>query len=416
MLWSMTGTAARGRSVAAAAALVVTVAVTTGPEPARDAPTLNPDRVVLTPTADPATSQAVTWRTSDNAAAADAEIRRVGDGSTRQVVADSSRPYAADGFTARAHTAVFHDLDPATSYTYRVGDGTHWSDWSEFTTAAALPEPFTFVYLGDAQTGLSEAWAALVQATVADEADARLWLHAGDLVNDAGNDPQWGAWFDSLAPAANTALMVASAGNHDHRDPHRVSRNWQPQFAYPANGPDGVPDETVYYVDYQGVRFVVLNSNTALDEQAAWLDDVLAENPGRWSVVVFHHPVFSTAEDRDNPEVRDAWLRVLEDHDVDLVLQGHDHTYGRGQQSENGPVYVISVSGSKMYDLGDPEETWAAHGAELQHSAEDVRTYQVIDVDGDTMRYEARRMSGDVEDAFTIVKNGDGKRMLEGER
>jgi hypothetical protein len=45
-----------------------------------------------------------------------------------------------------------------------------------------------------------------------------------------------------------------------------------------------------------------------------------------------------------------------------------------------------------------------------------VQTYQVIDVDGDTMRYEARRMSGDVEDAFTIVKNGDGERMLEGER
>jgi hypothetical protein len=69
-----------------------------------------------------------------------------------------------------------------------------------------------------------------------------------------------------------------------------------------------------------------------------------------------------------------------------------------------------------MYDLGDPEESWAAHGAELQHSAEDVQTYQVIDVDGDTMRYEARRMSGDVEDAFTIVKNGDGRRVLEGER
>jgi hypothetical protein len=69
-----------------------------------------------------------------------------------------------------------------------------------------------------------------------------------------------------------------------------------------------------------------------------------------------------------------------------------------------------------MFDLADAEDTWAAHGAELQHSAEDVQTYQVIEVEGDTMRYEARRMSGDVEDALTIVRNDDGKRMLERER
>src|SRR5690606_41963218 len=37
---------------------------------------------------------------------------------------------------------------------------------------------------------------------------------------------------------------------------------WRPQFPYPDNGP-GNPElrQTVYYVDYQGVRFIGLDSN-----------------------------------------------------------------------------------------------------------------------------------------------------------
>jgi Purple acid Phosphatase, N-terminal domain/Calcineurin-like phosphoesterase len=408
-------TATLKRTAAVCFGVVAAVLVAAGPEPPRDAPTLDPDRIVLTPTADPTTSQAVTWRTSENAVAAEAEIRGPGEGQATLVIAESSDRFVAEGFRSRLHTVVFDGLSPGTTYTYRVGDGTHWSDWSRFTTAADLPEPFTFIYVGDAQRGLDDEWARLVEQAVGDEPDARVWLHAGDLVNDAGSDAQWGAWFDAAEPVTTTALTVAAAGNHDHDEPDRLSRHWQPQFAFPANGPssDGVLAETVYYVDYQGVRFVVLNSNVALETQADWLDRVLATNQLRWSVVVYHHPVFSTAEDRDNPEVRDAWLPVLEEHDVDLVLQGHDHTYGRGQSSDDGPVFVVAVAGSKMYDLGDPEDAWRAHGAELQHSAENLQTYQVVEVDGDTLRYESRTLSGDVQDAFTIVDSDDGKQVVD---
>ncbi len=414
MLGAMVNWTRPGRAAVAAAGLAVAVLVAAGPEPARDEPLSKPDRIVLTPTSDPASSLAVTWRTEADVLGAQAELRGPRGGAAQQVPAVSSARLVADGYAARSHTAVFDHLDPGTTYTYRVGDGTDWSDWSEFTTATASPEPFTFVYLGDAQRGLGQQWARLVEQAAGDVPGARVWLHAGDLVDDADSDAQWGAWFDAAAPSATSALTIAAAGNHDHHDPARVSRSWQPQFAFPENGPGsgGVPAETVYYVDYQGVRFVVLNSNTALAAQGDWLDDVLTANPQRWSVVVFHHPVFSTAGDRDNPEVREAWLPILEEHDVDLVLQGHDHTYGRGRIAEHGPVYVVSVSGSKMYDLGDPDG-WGRHGAELQHSAQDLQTYQVVRVDADTMRYESRTLSGAVQDAFTIVKDEGAKRVVE---
>ena len=52
-------------------------------------------------------------------------------------------------------------------------------------------------------------------------------------------------------------------------------------------------DELVYYVDYQGTRIVVLDSNEHHAEQAIWLETVLKDNPSRWTIVSMHHPVYS---------------------------------------------------------------------------------------------------------------------------
>jgi 3',5'-cyclic AMP phosphodiesterase CpdA len=153
------------------------------------------------------------------------------------------------------------------------------------------------------------------------------------------------------------------------------------------------------------MRIVSVNSNERLEEQTEWLDRVLESNPNPWTVVAFHHPVFSTKEGRDNKTLRDLWKPLFDRHGVDLVLTGHDHTYGRGRNlpmgvsevdSGAGTVYVVSVSGPKMYVL-DPEPWW-------DRAAENTQLYQVISVDGGTLRYEARTAVGDLYDAFELVK------------
>jgi hypothetical protein len=92
--------------------------------------------------------------------------------------------------------------------------------------------------------------------------------------------------------------------------------------------------------------------------------------PQRWTIVTQHHPIFSPANGRDNPELRAAWKPVFDEFKVDLVLTGHDHTYARSGDvagrggSKNmpsgynqaydpaiGTVYVVSVSGPKMYNV-----------------------------------------------------------------
>lgn len=135
---------------------------------------------------------------------------------------------------------------------------------------------------------------------------------------------------------------------------------------------------------------------------------------------------------RDEPLLRAAWVPVFEKHDIDLVLQGHDHTYARGYKDTSatgtpgvtsGPVYAVVNSGGKYYDLAPADDNvWTRNGATQVKRGADVSTFQVISVDGGTLRYESYVAAvngtvpekvGDLYDAFTITKDARGKRVVE---
>jgi 3',5'-cyclic AMP phosphodiesterase CpdA len=233
-------------------------------------------------------------------------------------------------------------------------------------------------------------------------------------------DREWGDWFGAGAWLNAMIPQVPVAGNSEYGrlkrdDPSELSKFWRPQFALPEDGPDGLT-ETVYSFDYQGMRLIVLNSQRSdlLTEQAAWLEARLKENKNRWTVIAFHHPVFSLATERDNPEIRAAWKPLFDKYGVDLVLQGHDHTYGRGENAgegaprrdDAGTVYVVSVSGPKMYDI--------TKGDFARRVAEDTQLYQVIDIDDAHLRFRAFTATGELYDAFTLEKrDGQPNRLRE---
>ena len=147
-------------------------------------------------------------------------------------------------------------------------------------------------------------------------------LHAGDLINNENDDAEWGEWFGAGSWLNGMIPVVATPGNHEYDDDDQLSRHWRPQFAFPMNGPSGL-EETVYWFDYQGARIISLNSNERIDEQRDWLKSVLSEaDRPKWTIVTFHHPIYSTAGDRDNPGLRAAWQPILEESGVDLVLAG----------------------------------------------------------------------------------------------
>ena len=428
------------RLYAAAAAFVAAVTLAAGVaclEEGRSAsvgaPDTAPVRIVLGWAGDPATSQAVTWRTADAALAPQAQIGLASPdcggaiGPVRDVAAVARTIDVGRNQRATHYKAGFTGLAPATRYAYRVGSASSSSRWHCFSTASAEAAPFRFIYLGDAQRGLGKRWPEVVRAAFAAAPDARFVAHAGDLLDEGYDDGQWRAWLAGLGDRAAELPGVPVPGNHDVMR-SRLSRVfaapdlWNAHFALPANGPADLPELAgqSYYLDYQGVRFVALDVNVFANEdfresqrsrvqaaQLTWLRNVLGANPQRWTIVVQHYPMYSVAKHRDFGRMRAALGALYDEFGVDLVLQGHDHAYGRTHKvydgrlvdpQSPGTVYAVSVSGTKMYSVSS---RWASLMARLHGGAQ---LYQVVSVAGDRLSYESREADGTAVDAFELIK------------
>lgn len=382
-------------------------------------PSPMPDRVVLTWSGDPATTQSVTWRTDTTVAAGVAQIGKAEHGpyvekQATQVPSKTETISTDLGFQATYHSVTFTGLQPSSQYSYRVGDGANWSEWYTFKTASNKPEPFKFLYFGDVQNGIKSHWSRVFRKALLDAPDARLFLYAGDMVNRANKDSEWGELSYGPGWVNGTTPSLPVTGNHEFEQ-GKLSGHWRASYTLPQNGLAGL-EETSYYLDYQGVRFIVLNSTVQQKEQTPWLEGLLKDNPNRWTVVAFHHPIFSAAQRRDNPELRALWKPLFDKYRVDMVLQGHDHTYARSnfnnvpsslnQSEKSGTMYVVTVCGSKMYDLN--HQPW------MQRKAEDTQFYQIIQVSHEKVVYEARTALGETYDKFELRKrNGQANQLVE---
>lgn len=379
-------------------------------------PTQVPDRIALTFSGDPATSISVVWRTSELQSEPRVEFAVATSGTefvtkTRTMLATTEKLdfRIADSYY---HTATMSDLLPNTQYLYRVGDGSKFSEWSEFKTAKKNDESFSFVYFGDAQNAIKASWSRVVRRGMRDLPNASFFLHAGDLINSSNSDTEWGEWFYAAGWINRSIPIVAIPGNHEYGK-GGLSRHWKPGFEFPKNGPEGMQD-SVYYFDYQGARFIALDTNREIEKQAKWLDVVLENNKSNWTILTGHHPFYSPAKKRNNPKLREMFEPVFKKHRIDLCLQGHDHSYSRTFQTElkkdidasvaakhvkNGTVFAVSVSGPKMYAV-DKKTV-------MQRVAEGTQLYQLITVEKNKISYKALTATGELYDAFELIREGE---------
>lgn len=445
-----------------------------------------PSRVILTPTETPETSQNITWQgATETATTAKVQIRPAAGGSARTVKGYEQEKSVNNPFPHFSATVT--GLKAGTDYSYRVASGSDWSDWHDFTTADPNDKEFECIYYGDAQIGLDTTWPSVVKQAQERSPDAIGSVHAGDLIDTGGNDTQWKNWFKGMESAAATTNVMAAPGNHEYSGDKQLTA-WKAHFEYPLNNPsdDTIGDmaqlavgdtpvakqyrayfdhwaefaaETVYFSDYQGVRFITINAtrdtafltpnnlpacsgadcpSTKVAElwtqyQAEWLDHILSDSPSKWNVVTFHQPVYSASSGRNEPILREKWVPVFQKHDIDLVQMGHDHVYARGFKNEDatatpgitdGPVYIVSNSGAKHYDLAPADDNvWTQNGATQVKRGEDFTTYQVVSVTPDALHYTSYIAEktgsastdlavGDVWDEFTVSKSDAGRKFV----
>ena len=398
-------------------------------------PSKDPDRIILTFNGNPSTKRAVTWRTDSSVKKAEAQIAVAGLNS--DFVKEAST-YTANteefdlglyksnkSLIVNYHSVVFENLKPNTLYAYRVGFAENWSEWIHFKTANDTYSPTQFVYFGDAQNDILNHWSRVIRMAYKTAPDASFVIHAGDLVDSAHKDNEWAQWFKAGGFIHSQWTAIPVVGNHEFQRfdgyegtlPRRLSIQWRPQFTLPVEeNLDEKLHETVYSVEYQDILVLVLNSTGHLEEQTEYIREKLTNSDAKWKIVTNHHSVFSPAEGRDFEYARKVWKPMFEKYGVDLVLNGHDHTYARGHTpvksqnvNESGifkTLYVTSVSGPKQYKIDKIKiKNYEVDGYKSDKMGEETQFFQVINIDNNKLTYSAYTTLGDLYDRAIITKD-----------
>ena len=194
------------------------------------APSVLPDRVVLTWNDNTTSTQSVTWRTDTSVLSSKAEIAKANaNGRALETTEYKAKTtfFESDINKAHYHNVTFKNLEPNTLYAYRVGDGENWTEYYHFKTASLDAEPFSFIYFGDAQNEVKTHWSRVFREAFRDAPRAAFTLHAGDLIDEHYMDAQWGEWHQAPDWVNGTIPVIATPGNHEYLNDSQRKRIWK---------------------------------------------------------------------------------------------------------------------------------------------------------------------------------------------
>lgn len=244
------------------------------------------------------------------------------------------------------HRATIPGLEVETSYVYRVRSGANATPIYTFQTAPKRDSPFVTAWWGDNHAG-TVTLAKHVTHLLAHAPN--MICVAGDMVNNGNNISEWhNYWFKPLETlnAAQTTPVIYARGNHDGE--HALA------YAYstlPGN-------EAWFAFDYGNSRFIFLDSEVSTGtptDQYNWLQAELSRpetQQAAFRIVCFHRPPYCNVWNGGGyigePFVRNDWVPLFTQKNVDLVICGHQHSYQRGET--NGVTYIVSGGGGGTLD------------------------------------------------------------------
>lgn len=373
--------------------------------------TSRPATIVTTWTDDPKTSIAITWHTSNKEDIAIAQLVKgteAVDFEGKQVITVEGNTTSIEidgGKKQSVHKVAVSGLEPGTTYQYRVGNGAAdgWSKTYAFTTEAEDVNEFSFIHVTDSQ-GVTKQDFALWGRTL-DKAfemfpDAKFIVHNGDLTEDPTLEAGWNYFFDQAERWITAVPLMPVTGNHDEvaEDAERFASHFQ----VPDNGASDATQGTNYSFDYGNVHVAVLNTESNIKKQAAWLEEDLASTSQPWKIVALHEGPYGGNQ---KESVLKRWVPIFDTYGVDLVLQGHNHEYVRSYPMKNdqiveegeGTVYVVpNTSGPKF---NEKKQDLYYHQVHFQN---EKQMFAAVHISGNTLTYEAYDVDGKKLDSFTL--------------
>lgn len=266
-------------------------------------------------------------------------------------------------------------LEQNTTYYYSVNKSGVVTQPEMYRTGSF--ESVNILYVGDPQVGASKgqpqgegklsadsgaantaarndgfAWDRTLDTAIAKHPDLNFVISAGDQVNKTGK-PKEEEYAGYLSASALRNLSVATTiGNHD---------SLNADYAYHFNNPNptGLGKTQAggdYYYSYGDGLFIVLNTNNYnVAEHEESIRKAVENFPhANWRVVTIHQDIYGSGldhSDTDGMILRTQLTPVFDKYDIDVVLQGHDHTYSRSKllygdgQSHDGYEFRLNESG-----------------------------------------------------------------------
>ncbi len=173
-------------------------------------------------------------------------------------------------------------------------------------------------------------------------------LIPGDLVDITSSTTEWNT-FNNLVDDYN--LLYTTRGNHDG------STNWEGRY-------DNYYSEDINLGGYT-VHLIVLDTNDTSstyggmvltgdigDTQKAWFEaDLLANISADFTIVSFHHPVYSSGSHGDSSALQTKLVPLFENYGVDMVFYGHDHTC---EVNTFNDIHYVQTCGGSPRDGSNP--------------------------------------------------------------
>lgn len=246
-------------------------------------------------------------------------------------------------------------LEPNTTYYYTVERNGVQGEVRSYTTGDFSSAKI--LYVGDPQIGASKgqpqgsdtlkansgvantaacndsyAWDRTLSIAYGANPDLNFIISAGDQVNKTGKAKEE-EYAGYLGASALQYLPVATTiGNHD---------SLNPDYTYHFNNPNTTDNGLTeaggdYYYSYGEGLFIVLNTNNYnCAEHEETVKEAVASDPtAKWRVVTFHQDIYGSGldhSDTDGMILRTQLTPIFDKYDIDVVLQGHDHTYSRSK-------------------------------------------------------------------------------------
>jgi hypothetical protein len=263
--------------------------------------------------------------------------------------------------------------------------------------------------LGDTRTsGLEPPKITHTIVSQAARAQPEITLTVGDMINALNSQAevrrQWEFWRAAVAPlqpgqSQAEPWLLVTPGNHDVQGHGWAANLLVEAFPeLPANGPAGF-ERRVYSVDYRGVRFISLASESLdaahlLDSaQLGWLEGQLRDNPNPYTIVFSHDPAYPAGPHVGSsldvyPKARDRLWQLLREYRATAYIAGHEHLYNH-QQVEGVHQIIAGTSGSAIY---------RGYGGEFYH-------YVVGEVGARELTFTVYDEQGAERDRFVIPRN-----------